>query len=95
MAYEMEIHNVGTKFETRDNLLKLDVSKTPPIIIAHSEDDFIIPFSQSEKMVEILKPKFGDRLTFFRISAKLGIGHNYIMGKAADGIFDKIEKLTE
>ena len=91
----MELHKVGTRLETRDNLLELDVETTPPIIIAHSEDDFIIPFSQSEKLVDILKPKFGEKLTFFRISGKLGIGHNYILGKAADGIFDKIEKLTE
>lgn len=93
MTYEMEVHKVGTSFETRDNLLKLLMEDSPPVIIAHTKDDVVIPFSQSERLERTLKPKFGDKLSFFIIPGELGIGHNHILGKAGDVIFDKIDDL--
>jgi len=80
---------VGEKFETTENL-KLIGKANIPVIMAHAEDDFIIPYANGRKLYDSTSDVLKSA-SFIRIGSEHGIGHNRILADKPGSIFERLD----
>jgi len=91
--YLMEKHEVGKMFESRDHLNAIKQSDIP-IIMAHAEDDFIIPYRNGKGLYDGTAGHLKSA-SFITIPGDEKIGHNKILSDKAYPIFEKLEEILQ